>query len=298
MNNTLDNTKKNNKWSLVLVITVLMALLITNLVKVSQLKKQISYMEESFSSEINLLLNNINKLENTIENANSLINDCKYVVSNFDKDNNTIDLTFRLTPKNNNENNRFSLTMGDNVVDFVPDSSDYTATVTVDIFGCKYYEPILTLTSGFSQRTEELPPIDTRYMWHEILPSVDISVLKDNTYESNKFRMKTTLALYTYSTDYAQFKDGKVVVTINNEEKKVVDLALEGGSFPSEVTLKDSFSMNITDRITIKLIANDNAGYTHVYTLYDWCNNSIDQPILSEAIYNSEGTLLTPQEKL
>ena len=67
MNNTLDNTKKNNKWSLVLVITVLMALLITNLVKVSQLKKQISYMEESFSSEINLLLNNINKLKNSLD---------------------------------------------------------------------------------------------------------------------------------------------------------------------------------------------------------------------------------------
>lgn len=35
MNNTLDNPKRNNKWSLILVITVLIALLITNLVKVS-----------------------------------------------------------------------------------------------------------------------------------------------------------------------------------------------------------------------------------------------------------------------
>lgn len=288
MNNTLDNTKKNNKWSLVLVITVLMALLITNLVKVSQLKKQISYMEESFSSEINLLLNNINKLENTIENANSLISDYEFNVAGFDQENHTVDLVFRITPKNYEENNQFSLTIGDTVIDFAPESTTYVAALTVDLFGCEYFEPILTVSNGFTQRTEELPTIDTRYMWQKILPSVDITVLKDNNYENDKFCIKTTLDLYTYSTDYAQFEDGKVIVTINNEEKKVVDLALEAGDFPSEITLKDSYSMEISDRIIIKLIANDNAGYTHVYTLYDWCNNSIDQPILTEAIYNSE----------
>lgn len=298
MNNTLDNTKKNNKWSLILVITVLMALLITNLIKVSQLKKQISYMEESFSSEINLLLNNINKLENTIENANSLISDYEFNVAGFDQENHTVDLVFRITPKNYEENNQFSLSIGNTVIDFAPESTTYVAALTVDLFGCEYFEPTLTVSSGFTHRTQKLPAIDTLNMWQEILPYVNVVVLEDNTYENTKFFMNTTLELYTYNTDNAQFTDGKVIVTINNEEKKVVDLPLEAGDFPSEITLKDSYSMEISDRITIKLIANDNAGYTHVYTLYDWCNNSIDQPILSEAIYNSEGILLTPQEKL
>lgn len=279
-----------------LVTIGVILLIIFNLFSINRIQNNVYNVRSEYLNDIHNLQSDLYNLQNEIKKANSLILSFNMELSSYDLESETATFEFQVVPKEFTDNTTMSLSFANQVINLTKDAGNtFKGYYDVDIFGNEYYECILSISDGNTNKTETIDDIDFSCLWVKVLPTIDhASFFNDGSYSWGKLNVEGFLDVYPFSNNGYEFTEAKVHFDVNGKTVSTMDLDIKT-DVKLNKEIDKSFEIEKNDLFEMYIVAKDTAGYTHKYFVYSWTDDMEGVVSLKgiEDIYDKDGNLLT-----
>ncbi|MDW7655720.1 MAG: hypothetical protein SCM11_00955 [Bacillota bacterium] len=260
------------KYALPALLALLVILQILSLSRISSLKNNLQNTQNQLSSLISSQSGQISSLYSRIENLlnqqDSLIEGFDYSFGMLDQETLTIPVTFTVIPKEVKTGARAILHVSGQSTEMIRNGPAYSATLQVNIF--ELFQAMFVLVADGTEKTETLAVVSN--LRSRVLPDVDAHFegMGKTGYHRDQ---NATSGTYTWDGQiFMQFKPTSETNTIENA-RYVVDL---DGTILSEnpidtqgqyQAIKETFAFTAGQALTLSVLATDSYGLIHQVVL-------------------------------
>lgn len=311
------NESKRSK-SLIIVIILLIASLISSFYKINDLTAKIDNLEKSFNNQIQTMNGQINSIysdvDTKLKEQNSLLSEFTYKNGRFSPESNQAEIIMEFVPKILTDNMELYVSFGGKEIPCTRNKGKFSATLTVDAF--KYYEekPVLNINTTTETKTEVLDDMYIEYLYTNHLGSLNAhSAINSNNYKNNLKQSKNERKINFSGSVYFDYwkntenntknniKKAFISVEVNGKEATCYDvtdkLVLSEDNLVGDISLADTFNVKLNDNIEFFANIEDSYGYTHKCLVEKHIvsdkNEEFYEYSSDEEIYDKNNKLLT-----
>ena len=284
------------KIRLYVLIGALMISQFTLLLKINRLESQTEYAKNQMNNLSNNLTNDMNAIYSNVEEMlnrkESLIEVSKTEIGIVNRDNLTVPVTFTLTPKEVSENTMMDLEFNGELFPMDKTGTSFTTTVDRSIFSDAL--PYIVIDENGVKKTMEGKQIGFNDIKNEIFPNMFPRLLGSASYNGNTYSRNGNLSVDIKEAK-KDIKFTKISLVVKIDDKIISEEIIPNEVFDSGYEISKKIPLAKGEVCTMIVIATDNIGLEHHYTVDHWTGGSDRQRELwfeEEYIYSSDGKLL------
>ena len=204
-----------------IVAAVLLICIININNELSDLRIDISMMQNYLSNDINQVYNNISDIQEQLKKDSGLLTSFEYECVNYDKKTEIYDVVITVIPKESKKNTEITVSTKNHDVKLTRQSiGKYTGTVSLKL--SDNYEDeyaIVTINDGTTQKSEQ---VDSFYNFFcDVIPSLFASYEYDEPiYSKGNLKLGGTIYVQPSNTQKCGLKNCRIEIRVNG---KVVD---------------------------------------------------------------------------
>ncbi len=296
---------KNNNIS-PLVIALLVVLQVVSLFKIGNLQKQLESANMGISNMGAYLRSEINDIYTHVEamlgKQSSPIESASVDMEELNREELTIAVTYKVTPKEVSEHTLVSLDFDGELLPMKRNGTTFTAVRSGSVFG-QAPEPMIIISEGEVKKTVRDERIDFGGK-ENVFPIIYPALAGEVKFDGKTYEKKGVLNVEAKESP-SGIKFIKYRLVIKVDDRIVSDKILPGEQLPPGYELDEKIPLSEGESCKIFLIATDSLGLEHHYLLEQWtagADYGIEKEgcagYSEEEIYSAKGELLWPAGSL
>ncbi|MDR7855374.1 hypothetical protein [Tissierella sp.] len=270
------------------------------LLRINRLESQTEYTKNQINNLSNDLRNDMNAIYSNVDDMlnrkESLIEISTTEIGTVNRDNLTVPITFTLTPKEVSENTMVSLDFNGELLPMNKAGTSFTTTVDRSIFSDAL--PNIVIDEKGVKKTMDGKQIGIIDIKNEIFPNMFPRLLGQASYSGGTYSRSGNLSVDTKESS-KDIKFTKIRLVIKLDDKTISEEDIPNEVFDSGYEINKKIPLGDGEVCTMIVIATDNIGLEHHYTVDTWIGGSKMQRepwFEDEYIYSSDGKLLWEPE--
>ncbi len=296
----MENKFNGKVWQIVSV--VLACALILTVLKLNELSDQISSMQGQFTNTVNSLQSTVNsmynRIENLLEKEASNITSASYTLGTPNQEDNTMPVSFVVTPKAYSNDTSISVVIGGSTYTAEKGANGvFTASFDMSIF--QEDQPVTILINDGEKTLTEESDIYLGSLYSRVLPQVTTSFSGEGSYTFGKANISGNIFVHIIETEYSSPVSCRLITKINGTEVQTqeLDINTDNDNRPDiyvDYYVSQAHTMARGDNLQMYVLVTDSWGYTHQKPVYSTTFTNDNQSITEVfndgiAIYDKEG---------
>lgn len=270
--------------------------------EVQSLKSQTQSQYSDLSYQISSMYGNVDAL---LKEQGSLLTGAEYAMGELDPESMTCGVEFTIVPKELTDDMTLTVLFGDASVELTREGDRFRGTLELGLFLPEEGNPMVSISSGGTTRTEVLEDVWLDELWHRALPHVNTRFNYSSIKTEDTLTVSGDLSIYfdpiVVSTG-ASFESFQLVTLIDGEETLREDISAEVlalkelGSGAYSMDFNRTYETAEGKQIEVYLSARDSLGYEHRTGVFFWYSEDgaeAESIIDGEVIYDGSGNRLS-----
>lgn len=266
---------------------------------ITEMYENMDVLYEDVNRDLKNIVHDMESMKNDIReirDASKLVANWDYRIVNSDDANKVFTYEFEVVLKTYSEDTKVSLGLNDMSIELTKNAAGkFIGVSEIGMFDSAEGELFAFINEDGKITSEKLEYVYISGGWKDYLPYMVSKVPENATYnsKSKKIELDQTLNIGLESGVDCQFTEVYMMIDVNGEETKKIDIGFEKGKSEYYISLEDELpKVEKTDSMYIYMVGIDSLGYTHKLLVNSWEDTKWSFYYDYEYIYDKDGNQL------